>query len=456
MQGVDQRRVFRLKEGAEGGGSVVYWMSRDQRAEDNWALVFAQVQALARKRPLTVVFTLAQAFGHAALRHYSFMFHGLRHVEKTLQARNVGFVLLKGDPRELFPVFVRNTNAALVVTDFDPLRIKRDWVAQVLKRVEQPVFEVDAHNIVPCRCVSDKAEYGAYTLRPKLLRILPEFLKPIPALRRHPVRRDAPAAPIDWDDAMKWVKPDRSVAETDFIKPGPDHARRRLNEFIENLLPDYDLASRDPCMDGTSKLSPYLHFGQFSAQRVALEVEKAGGGKQAKAAFLEQLIVRRELSDNFCLNNRNYDSFDGFPDWARQTLLKHARDKRRYTYDLGQLEQGRTHDELWNAAQMQMVRDGWMHGYMRMYWAKKILEWTAAPGDPLERANYLNDRYELDGRDPNGYVGTAWAIGGVHDRAWGERPIFGKIRYMSYNGCRGKFDVDEYVKGFDAASPYRG
>ncbi len=333
-----------------------------------------------------------------------------------------------------------------MVTDFDPLRIKREWVTHVCRRVVHPVFEVDAHNIVPCRFVSDKAEYGAYTIRPKIHRHLKEFLKSIPVVKHHPYVSGARALPaVDWDDAMKWLKPDRSVPEASFIMPGSDQARRRLGVFIERLLRDYDLTSRDPAMDGTSRLSPYLHFGQISSQRVAMEIEKTSIGKRATAAFLEQLIVRRELSDNYCLHNRNYDSFDGLPDWARQTLLKHSRDRRQYSYSLDQLEHGLTHDELWNAAQMQMVRDGWMHGYMRMYWAKKILEWTVPPGDPVERANYLNDRYELDGRDPNGYVGVAWAIGGVHDRAWAERPIFGKIRYMSYNGCRSKFDVDAYV-----------
>ncbi|MBA4386987.1 MAG: deoxyribodipyrimidine photolyase [Verrucomicrobia bacterium] len=446
MKTIDPRRVFRLKEGSEGGGVVVYWMSRDQRIEDNWALLLAQQEAILRRRPLHVVFTLAPAFGHANLRHYAFMFHGLHQVEKGLAAKGIPFVLLKGDPHEMISVYARNIDAALLVVDFDPLRKKREWIDRVLKRVNIPVLEVDAHNIVPCRLVSQKVEYGAYTLRPKLNRLLPEFLVEIPSLKKHPFSADRHILAADWQEAMKWLSPDRSVGEVTSVKPGAAAARRRLEDFVERALADYDLGSRDPCMDGTSRLSPYLHFGQISAHRVALEVEKvSAAGKLAKGAFLEQLVVRRELSDNFCFYNKLYDSPDGFPEWARATLARHGKDKRQYAYGLEELEQGKTHDPLWNAAQLKLVRDGWMHGYLRMYWAKKILEWTAAPGEPLERANYLNDRYQLDGRDPNGYVGTAWSIGGVHDRAWSERPIFGKIRYMSYKGCRSKFDVEEYV-----------
>ena len=162
--------------------------------------------------------------------------------------------------------------------------------------------------------------------------------------------------------------------------------------------------------------------------------------------LLEELVVRRELSDNFCYYNDRYDSVEGFPDCAIQTLRNHREDRRPYAYSLSQLEGAGTHDELWNAAQMEMVKKGKMHGYMRMYWAKKILEWTGSPEEAFEIALYLNNRYELDGRDPNGYAGCAWSIGGVHDRAWFERPLFGKIRYMSYNGCKSKFNVNDYIR----------
>jgi deoxyribodipyrimidine photo-lyase len=214
--------------------------------------------------------------------------------------------------------------------------------------------------------------------------------------------------------------------------------------FINKKLADYDTARNDPSKDGQSGLSPYLHFGQISAQRVALEALRSTAPEPVKEVFLEELITRRELSDNFCFYQLAYDSPKCFPDWATKTLAKHRRDRREYLYSMKDLEAGRTHDDLWNAAQREMVLHGKMHGYLRMYWAKKILEWTRSPEEAMRIAIHLNDRYELDGRDPNGYAGITWSIGGVHDRPWGERKVFGMVRYMSEKGCRSKFDVDAY------------
>jgi len=223
-----------------------------------------------------------------------------------------------------------------------------------------------------------------------------------------------------------------------------------LASFIEDKLFLYAEGRNDPVRDGQSNLSPYLHFGQLSAQRIAREVRKADIQEEAKSSFLEELIIRRELADNFCFYNAGYDNFAGFPAWAKLTLDQHRNDPRQYLYSTGQLERAETHDDLWNAAQKEMVKRGKMHGYLRMYWAKKILEWTPAPEAALATAIYLNDRYELDGRDPNGYAGIAWSIGGVHDRAWNERSIFGKIRYMSYNGCKAKFSIKRYIEYVDS------
>jgi len=217
-----------------------------------------------------------------------------------------------------------------------------------------------------------------------------------------------------------------------------------LREFLRERLPWYHEGRNDPMEDAQSNLSPYLHFGHISAQRIVLEVTKHDANRESQEAFLEELIVRRELSDNFCFYNAHYDHFEGFPDWAKKTLNDHRKDTREYVYSLDDFGRGDTHDQLWNAAQREMVRRGKMHGYMRMYWGKKILEWTESPEEAIKIAIYLNDRYELDGRDTNGYAGIAWSIGGVHDRAWPERPIFGKIRYMSYHGCKSKFDVMAY------------
>jgi deoxyribodipyrimidine photo-lyase len=239
---------------------------------------------------------------------------------------------------------------------------------------------------------------------------------------------------------------DRTVSEVDWIEPGENAAQRILREFIEKKLGLYHEERNDPTEDGQSNLSPHLHFGHISSQRIALEVTKHDADRESQEAFLEELIVRRELSDNFCFYNNDYDNFEGFPDWAKKTLHDHRKDPREYIYSLEDFKHANTHDQLWNAAQREMVRRGKMHGYMRMYWGKKIMEWTSSPEEAMRIAIYLNDRYELDGRETNGYAGIAWCIGGVHDRAWPKRPIFGKIRYMSYGGCKSKFDVMAYIE----------
>jgi deoxyribodipyrimidine photo-lyase len=305
---------------------------------------------------------------------------------------------------------------------------------------------VDAHNIVPCWIASPKQEYGAYTIRPKLNRLLPSFLEDFPMLQKHPYPWDPWPEHIDWTEVQRNLLVDKNIHEINWAVPGEKAARSAIARFIEEGLSMYDTDRNDPNRAGQSGISPYLHFGHISAQRVALEVMKENAAGESRDAFLEELIIRRELSDNFCFYNDQYDSVEGFPEWAKKTLNQHGKDKRPYLYSLEDFEGAKTHDELWNAAQIEMVKRGKMHGYMRMYWAKKILEWTRSPEEAMKIAILLNDRYELDGRDPNGYAGIAWSIGGVHDRAWNERNVFGKIRYMSYNGCRSKFDVDAYIR----------
>jgi deoxyribodipyrimidine photo-lyase len=449
---MNPKRVRSLKQAPDRRGLVVYWMSRDQRVNDNWALLFARELAEKRKVPLIVVFCLVPEFLHAGIRQYAFMLKGLQELEKRLHERGVPFYLLMGAPGERIFHFLKEQKAGLLVGDFDPLRLKRQWKREVAKAIDIPFFEVDAHNIVPCWIASPKQEYGAYTLRPKLHRALPEFLDSFPKLRTCPGRAKTRIPANDWSKAFNTLNADRSVNEVSWMAPGERAALKALKHFIQRKLSLYAEARNDPSKDGQSNLSPYLHFGQLSAQRVALEVHKSDTDQASKEAFLEELIVRRELSDNFCFYNPRYDSFDGFPAWAQRTLNKHRKDRREYQYSLGELEEARTHDDLWNAAQLEMVLKGKMHGYMRMYWGKKILEWTESPERALEAAIYLNDKYELDGRDPNGYAGIAWSIGGVHDRPWGDRPIFGQIRYMSYNGCKSKFDVKAYVSNVNRLS----
>jgi deoxyribodipyrimidine photo-lyase len=441
-----EKRARSINEGKKGTGPVIYWMSRDQRMHDNWALLYAQSIALKQKSPLVVLFCLVPHFLEATIRQYGFMIRGLKELEAGLRKKNITFILALGTPEEQIPRMVKQLGAACLITDVDPLRIKKKWKAGVAKKVYIPFYEVDAHNIVPCWIASPKQEYAAYTFRPKIHRLLPEFLEKFPSVKKHPVSLRKKQKLMSWKDAYASLRIDHDVREVDWVKPGEKAAKKTRRDFITKKLPVYDKQRNDPTADGQSNLSPYLHFGHISAQRVALDVQSCRAPKKEKDAFLEELIVRRELSDNFCFYNPHYDSFEGFPDWAKTSLRKHRKKSREYVYSLAQFEQAETHDELWNAAQQEMLTRGKMHGFMRMYWAKKILEWTESPERAMEIALYLNDKYELDGRDPNGYVGIAWSIGGVHDRAWNERPIFGKIRYMSYNGCKGKFDVKKYIE----------
>lgn len=441
---MNDKRIRLLQNGLESSGPVVYWMSRDQRVYDNWALLFAQKLAVEKKKELVVVFYLVPEFLGATIRQYDFMIKGLMEVEKELKRFNIPFFMLLGEPSIKIPKFIKETNAGILVSDFDPLKIKRKWKGEVAKKINIPFYEVDAHNIVPCFYVSKKQEFGAYTIRPKIHKNLPEFLDECPKLKKMKGSNSFSFTKIDWKKVYSSLKVDKNVKPVDWIKPGEKAAHKTLKNFIEDKFDKYAELRNDPNADVLSNLSPYLHFGQISAQRVALIVNGLNDQPSAES-FLEELIVRRELSDNFCYYNSSYDSFNGFPDWAKKTLNDHKKDEREFVYSLKKFEEAKSHEDLWNAAQNELKNTGKLHGYMRMYWAKKILEWSKSPEEALRIAIYLNDKYELDGRDPNGYVGCAWAIGGVHDRAWTERPVYGKIRYMNRNGAKRKFDIEKYI-----------
>ncbi len=439
-------RVRQLNDASYSSGPIIYWMSRDQRVNDNWALIFAQKLALEHNVPFAVVFCLRTEFEHATSRLIEFMLDGIQEVEKILNEKNIPFYFLQGTPVKEIEKFVAKKKIGALVTDFSPLRYNRAWKESIRQTIEIPFYEVDTHNIVPVWIASQKQEFGAYTIRPKIQRLLPDYLTEFPSVKKQEKPWFEKTTPVDWEKVRKNIREDITVSVVDWITPGEIAAEKALSEFIENRLYAYDGERNDPTKHAQSELSPYIHFGHVASQRIALEVERATTNSASKKAFLEELIVRKELSDNFCFYNPHYDTTKGFPAWAQKTLDEHRRDKREYVYSLIELEQGQTHDDLWNAAQLEMVKRGKMHGYLRMYWAKKIFEWSATPEDAMKHAIYLNDKYFLDGRDPNGYTGIAWSMGGVHDRAWFEREIFGKIRYMSYNGAKGKFDIKAYVQ----------
>ncbi|XP_073009836.1 deoxyribodipyrimidine photo-lyase [Typha latifolia] len=441
-------------------GPVIYWMFRDQRIRDNWAILHAAQLAASSSSsssPLAVAFTLFPSpfFLSARSRQLAFMLRSLRLLSLHLTSLNIPFFLLRGDPVLTLPSLLRRLNASALVADFSPLRPFRSSLDAIVREVgnEITVHQVDAHNVVPVWAASERLEYAAKTIRPKIHRLLPEYLVEFPDLPRlsSPWIGEEPPG-INWDELISEVKREAGdVREIGWCEPGEDAAMEmlmgRMDGFLTKRIKNYVTDRNDPVKPkGLSGLSPYLHFGQISAQRCALEAKaRRKFSPQSVDAFLEELIIRRELADNFCYYQPQYDSLQGAWEWARKTLMEHALDKREHIYTREQLEKAKTHDPLWNASQLEMVHYGKMHGFMRMYWAKKILEWTSGPEEALSTAIYLNDKYEIDGRDPNGYVGCMWSICGVHDQGWKERPVFGKIRYMNYAGCKRKFNVDAYI-----------
>jgi len=459
----NDRRVRALNgvSAAQDRGAVVYWMSRDQRSEDNWALLHAQELALGRSTPLHVVFCLVPKFLDATLRHFDFMIRGLREVEENLRKARVPFHLRMGLAVVEVPKLCEELGATTVVCDMSPLRVPAGWSRDVAERCGDRgirVLQVDAHNVIPVWIASDKQEHAARTIRKKIMLPLPAYLTDFPALIQHPhtTKKDWPK-PADWEAAYKALEVDRSVGPVPGIVPGSAAGLAVLEDFCAKRLSLFATSRNDPNVDAVSGLSPYLHFGQVSAQRCALRVRQFAAERPKDTAvekgceaFIEESVVRRELADNFCFYNPHYDSIEGAPGWAQQTLKDHETDAREYVYDASTLEVGTTHDDLWNASQLQMVREGKMHGFLRMYWAKKILEWSPCPRDALATAIRFNDRYSMDGRDPNGYVGCMWSICGVHDMGWTERKVFGKIRFMNYAGCKRKMQIPKFVARYAA------
>ena len=433
------------------GKCVVYWMQRAQRGRDNHAVDLAVKIGNALGLPIVTYFAGIANFPHANLRHYAFLNRGLEDVEADLAERNVSFVL-RNAPNESHEQFFADVGAAFVVGDENPMREPERWRKHLATALKVPFWTVDADVVVPSKLI-EKAQYGAYTIRPRLYRLLPEFLVPY----------ENPKAEVEWrrprglfansvhEDMTKgWKDLDRSVEPVEAWTGGHHAAMKRLRYFCDKLLKDYERDRNRPEVDGTSALSPYLHFGHIAPVTIALAVDAAvkkdSSLKAARDGYFNELIAWRELAVNFVKYTPNYDTAECAEDWAKRTIAEHAKDERERLYTLKQLEAGETYDELWNAAQTQMVWHGWMHNYPRMYWAKKILEWTPDVATAVKWAIHLNDKYFLDGRDPNGYAGIAWSMLGKFDRAWFDRPIFGKIRYMSGASTGRKFNSKLYIE----------
>lgn len=442
---INEDRIKSLnKECIKKGKYVLYWLQASQRTEYNHALEYAIMRANELGQPLLVFFGLTDDFPDANSRHYAFMLEGLLGVEDSLRDRGIKMVIGYTSPEK--GALELSDHASLVVTDRGYLRIQRGWRDSLAKGLDCPLIQVETDVVVPVEEASDKEEWSAWTLRRKITPLIDKYLTTVDELTPDVQSTDYDIESLDIDDKddiLGRMNIDDDIKTVDYYKGGTEEAKEHLQDFIENRLEDYDEKRNDPTRDVLSNMSPYLHFGQISPVYIAREVMTRDS--PSVDAYLEELIVRRELSMNFVYYNEDYDSYNSLPDWAEKTLNEHRDDRREYIYDLEEFEKAGTHDPYWNSAQIEMVITGKMHGYMRMYWGKKILEWTETPEDAYRIALYLNNKYELDGRDPNGFAGVAWCLG-KHDRAWKERPVFGKVRYMNDRGLKRKFDADGYVQ----------
>jgi len=428
----------------KAGQYVLYWMQASQRTRCNHALEYAIQRGNELGLPIVVCFGLMDDYPEANQRSYAFLIEGLRDVQSALHKRGILFVVKHGPAPAAALQFGKK--AALIVCDWNYLRHHKAWRHQVADQAGKSVVAVESEVVVPVEVVSDHHEYAARTIRPKIHKHLKDYLHDVPektvkhASLQLEVRGDIDVT--DVNSALAKLKIDRSVARSPRFTGGEVEAHRMLQRFIRDDLKAYATDRNEPAEQRTSLMSLYLHFGQISPVEISLAVMKAGHAEK----YLEELIVRRELSMNFCNFETRYDEFECLPDWAKKSLSEHRNDKREHLYDRGELEAAETHDPYWNAAQTEMTATGFMHNYMRMYWGKKILEWSRSPQSAYETTLYLNNKYLLDGRDANSFANVAW-IYGTHDRPWGpERKIFGLVRYMNAAGLERKFDIQKYVE----------
>lgn len=478
------RRVRKINNIVSNKGeSIVYVVSRDIRIGDNFALAYAANLSAQEELPLIVLFNLYPKVKNRIAQQYEFLLGGLREFQEHLDKKGVQFIVGTSTPLDNLKRIEDQLKPKAFVFDFSPLRGSKKLKENFGKISSAEIFEVDTHNVIPVWETSDKEEFAAYTIRPKIYKKIKEYLEEEISLKIIPkeIKIDLDSTFFinpnaeDWSEIRKKIKANTVEGYTIKFNPGESEAIKVLENFIDAKLEFYGSRRNDPNQDFQSNLSPYLHYG-FISSRTAVNVvmksvkdregveinfeenrnragvaeETKSGLKQGAEAFIEEIVVRKELCENFCFYNNNYDNIKGLKEWAIKSLNKHKEDKREFIYSKDQFERAETHDPAWNAAQRQLKSEGKMHGYMRMYWAKKILEWSHSAEDAIKIAVYLNDKYHIDGYDPNGYVGILWSIGGLHDRAWFEREVFGQIRYMNSNGLKKKFDLGLYIKRYQA------
>jgi len=433
------------------GNFILYYMNLTQREDFNYSLEFGIDLSNKYQKPLIVYFPITDYFKFSNLRYYQFMIEGIIKTKKAIEQRGIKFIIEKLDYPPYKKILEKSEKCFAIILDKGYLKYQRKINEIIAQKSKTAVFEVENDVIVPVEIASSKKEPYAMTIRPKIYKNLNIFLKPIQKneLKIKSINNDFEFNELNFnkpEEYLQILNIDKSVKPSKYFKGGEDEANKFLKIFIEQKLHKYKDLRSDPSLDYQSNLSPYLHFGQISPLKIVLEILKNYSINDPNVqSFFNELIIWRELARNFAYYNKNYNEYEGIPEWAKNTLEEHKKDKREYLYSLEEFENAKTHDKYWNAAQIEMVKTGKMHNYMRMYWCKKIIEWTKNPKEAFDIACYLNDKYELDGRDPNGYAGISWCFGSF-DRPWQERKIFGKIRYMNAEGLKRKFDIDKYVE----------
>jgi deoxyribodipyrimidine photo-lyase len=434
------------------GRYVLYWMQMFKRASHNYALNFAIKMANDHRLPLVVYEGLKFYYPWASDRIHTFILEGVAEKQEEFSERGIRYIFYlqrnERDPRDTVAKLARE--AALLVTDDYPCFIIPEHNERIA-RLKLPVYTVDANGMVPLSALP-KEEYAAYTIRPKINRLLPDLPRTIVTphleVQKPTLDVDCPETIVSADNIADLVSEcdiDHTVRPSNLYHGGTAAGRKRLQHFVCNILPHYDKTRNDPSVDGASRLSPYLHFGFLSIQEIVAAVGQAKAPKAAKEAFLEEAIVRRELSFNFTRHNPHYDSLTSLPVWALKTMRDHADDPRTELLDAERIEAAETYDELWNAAQRELLSTGHMHNYVRMLWGKRVIEWQRSYEMAFELLVHLNNKYALDGRDPNSYAGILWCFG-KHDRPWFEREIFGTIRYMTSRSMAKKFNARRYIE----------
>lgn len=449
----DRVKILNEKEIIHENDFITYWMQASQRVNYNHALYKAITLSNKINKPLIVCFVITDDFPEANARHYHFMLEGILEVKKMLKEKGIPLIIKKGNIVET--IISISEKSCCLITDRGYLLVQKKWRRTIAKNINCQMIQVESDVVVPVEIASDKEEYAAYTLRKKISPQIEDYLIPftLPTLECNQVEyKTLKFESISINHIEEFINSlaiDQSVKKSVLFQGGYSKAKELLENFIENKLSDYSGHSNDPSKNVTSNMSPYLHFGQISPVEIAFEIKNAQ--KNGQEDYLEQLIVRRELAINFIYYNENYNKFlDSFlHDWVLKTMDEHIDDPREYIYSVDAFETGNTHDHYWNAAQMELIKTGDMHNYMRMYWGKKVIEWSKSYQEAFNTLIYLNNKYALDGRDPNSFTGIAWCFG-KHDRAWTERPIFGKLRYMNANGLQRKFNIDAYVKRIEA------